>query len=211
MRINFQVGQKWNTRAGGSVRVRRVQPASVVVERVDSEWSGVYAVTLEGRYASHPSDHDLISLAQASPTCGACRGEGIVGGHRGQTAECTETCPACKGTGLALKFYVAGPMTGIPDLNFPAFHAKAAELRAQGYVVINPAEINGGEDELVACAKMTPEELLEHWRKCMRKDIAAVCGCDGIAMLDGWTRSKGATLEHHVAKSLGLLVLEAGA
>lgn len=108
-----------------------------------------------------------------------------------------------------LRLYVAGPMTGYPDLNFPAFHVKAAELRAAGHVVINPAEINGGADELVACANMTPAELQAHWLACMRKDITALCTCDGIAMLDGWTRSKGATLEHHVAKSLGLLVIEA--
>lgn len=111
----------------------------------------------------------------------------------------------------ALRLYLAGPMTGYKDLNFPAFHAKAAELRAAGYVVINPAEINGGADELAACASMTPAELAAHWYKCMRKDIAAVCTCDGIVMLDGWTRSKGATLEHHVAKALGLHVLEVGA
>ncbi len=109
----------------------------------------------------------------------------------------------------ALRLYIAGPMTGVKDLNFPAFHARAAELRAAGYVVINPAEINGGADELVACAEMTPEELQAHWQKCMRKDITELCTCDGIAMLDGWTRSKGATLEHHVARALGLMVIEA--
>lgn len=110
-----------------------------------------------------------------------------------------------------LRIYIAGPMSGIPDLNFPAFHAKAAELRAAGYVAINPAEINGGADEQIATAAMSPEELAAHWQKCMRKDITALCTCDGIAMLDGWTKSRGATLEHHVAKALGLLVIEAGA
>lgn len=109
----------------------------------------------------------------------------------------------------ALVLYVAGPMTGYPDLNFPAFHTKAAELRAAGYVVINPAEINGGDAEIAQAKAMTPEELQAHWQKCMRKDITELCTCDGIAMLDGWTRSKGATLEHHVAKALGLTVFEA--
>ena len=36
--------------------------------------------------------------------------------------------------------YVSGPMSGLPDLNFPAFHAAAAELRALGHTVVNPAE-----------------------------------------------------------------------
>ena len=31
------------------------------------------------------------------------------------------------------RIYIAGPMTGYPELNFPAFHAAANSLRAQGY------------------------------------------------------------------------------
>jgi hypothetical protein len=42
------------------------------------------------------------------------------------------------------KIYLSGPMTGLPDLNFPAFHAEAARLRALGYDVINPAELPEG-------------------------------------------------------------------
>ncbi|WP_457825134.1 DUF4406 domain-containing protein, partial [Staphylococcus aureus] len=34
------------------------------------------------------------------------------------------------------RIYVAGPMSGLPELNFPAFHAAAAELRAQGFDVV---------------------------------------------------------------------------
>jgi hypothetical protein len=40
------------------------------------------------------------------------------------------------------KIYLSGPMTGLPDLNFPAFNAAASALRAKGLNVINPAEIN---------------------------------------------------------------------
>lgn len=38
--------------------------------------------------------------------------------------------------------YISGPITGMPDLNFPAFHAAAAALRAAGYTVTNPAELD---------------------------------------------------------------------
>ena len=41
-----------------------------------------------------------------------------------------------------MRIYVAGPMTGHPQLNFPAFHTEAARLRALGYEVVNPAELN---------------------------------------------------------------------
>jgi hypothetical protein len=36
--------------------------------------------------------------------------------------------------------YIAGPMTGLPEFNFPAFHAAAASLRARGFEVENPAQ-----------------------------------------------------------------------
>ena len=41
-----------------------------------------------------------------------------------------------------MKLYLAGPMTGIKDLNFPAFHAEASRLRALGHIVVNPAAVN---------------------------------------------------------------------
>lgn len=91
-----------------------------------------------------------------------------------------------------LKIYLAGPMTGLPDLNFPAFHAAAHQLRACGHTVINPAEIN-------------PDHTMS-WEACMRKDIAALVTCDSIYLLPGWQESKGATLEHHIAERLGLAI-----
>ena len=95
------------------------------------------------------------------------------------------------------RIYIAGPMSGHPDLNFPAFHAKAAELRALGFDVVNPAEIN-----------------IPHpgtWLDAMRADLAQLVTCDGIHLLPGWERSRGATLEHHVAQALGLRVFHPAA
>ena len=91
--------------------------------------------------------------------------------------------------------YIAGPMTDLPGLNFPAFHAEAARLRESGYEVINPAELN-------------PDTTME-WHMAMRKDIAALVTCQAIYMLPGWSRSKGATLEYHIASRLGMIVLGA--
>lgn len=88
------------------------------------------------------------------------------------------------------RVYVAGPMTGFPDFNFPAFHAATAQLRAKGHDVINPAEIN--------IDTTTP------WHECMRNDIAQLVTCDSIYLLPGWSNSKGATLEHHIATCLGM-------
>ena len=40
----------------------------------------------------------------------------------------------------------------------------------------------------------------------MRADIAQLVTCDRIHLLPGWSRSKGASLEHHIGRALGLLV-----
>ena len=90
------------------------------------------------------------------------------------------------------RVYLSGPMTGLPELNFPAFHAAAFRLRAMGFDVVNPPEIN-------------PDSAMG-WEQCMRADIKALCDCDTIALLPGWENSKGAHLEVHVAHRLGIKV-----
>ena len=44
-----------------------------------------------------------------------------------------------------MKLYISGPMTGHKDNNYPTFNQASKELRAIGYQVINPAEIDLGE------------------------------------------------------------------
>lgn len=94
-----------------------------------------------------------------------------------------------------MKLYLAGPMTGYPELNFPAFHTEALRLRGLGYQVVNPAELN--------C------DINAGWLECMRKDIAELVLCDGVALLDGWESSEGATLERDIAHRLGLACFRA--
>lgn len=106
-----------------------------------------------------------------------------------------------------MRAYLAGKMTGEPDLGFPMFNRVAAQLRAKGHDIVNPAEINGGAAELVACAAMTPEQLLAHWRACMRRDIAELVTCEGIFMLPNWMDSRGALIEHGIARDLGLRIV----
>ena len=88
------------------------------------------------------------------------------------------------------RIYLSGPMTNLPDLNFPAFNAETARLRALGYTVVNPVEISPDP--------ATP------WQQCLRADLRTLCGCDAIALLPGWAGSKGAHLELMVAHRLGL-------
>ena len=92
----------------------------------------------------------------------------------------------------AARIYISGPMTGLPDLNFPAFHAAAAALRAKGIDVVNPAELNADNQG--------------DWASCMKADIKALCDCTALALLPGWEDSSGAHLEMHLAHRLGMKV-----
>lgn len=89
-----------------------------------------------------------------------------------------------------MKIYISGPMTGYPEYNCPAFNAKAAELRAQGHEVINPAEINDGT-----------KGTYPQW---MREDIRLLIDCEAIYLLKGWEKSRGARLELDVASIIDL-------
>ena len=94
---------------------------------------------------------------------------------------------------MTKRIYIAGPMTGLPELNFPAFHAMAAHLRSLGHHVVNPAEIN--------------VDPAKGWAECMRADIRELVSCTAICLLPGWEKSRGASLEHHIAQSLGFEVM----
>lgn len=92
-----------------------------------------------------------------------------------------------------MRIYIAGPMTGLPELNFPAFHAAAICLRARGHDAVNPAEI--------------PQDKSAGWDACMRRALAQMLTCEAVALLPDWQRSRGASLEAFVAAQLGLDVL----
>lgn len=89
--------------------------------------------------------------------------------------------------------YVAGPMTGIEDFNYPAFNAAAKMLAGFGYDVLNPVD---AEDK-----NPTPGQP-QDWDWYMRHALRMVLDADGLALLPGWEKSKGATLEVQVAQSL---------
>lgn len=95
------------------------------------------------------------------------------------------------------RIYISGPITGLPQLNFPAFNAEAVRLRGLGYEVVNPAEIN-------------PDQGAD-WNTCLRADLLQLLTCDTLALLPGWHGSAGAHLETHVAHRVGIRVVDAPA
>lgn len=91
--------------------------------------------------------------------------------------------------------YLSGPMTGLPEWNFPEFNRVAAKLRALGHTVLNPAETLGGDTS-------KPRKFY------MRYDIGLLLKCDTIVLLKNWRKSKGALVEVEVAKELELEFLD---
>lgn len=92
------------------------------------------------------------------------------------------------------KLYIAGPMSGIADHNFPAFRDKAAELRDLGLIVVNPAELHGGD-------------RTQKWSWYLRRDVRAMMDCEGLYMLEGWTNSEGASFEFSIAQKLEMEIV----
>lgn len=105
-----------------------------------------------------------------------------------------------------MRYYIAGPMTGYPQFNFPAFHTAAARLRALGFDVISPAEEDAPEVQAEAVASTDGKldaqgKIAGHtWGDILSKDVKIVSDLvKGIIFLPGWEKSRGARLEAFVA------------
>ena len=88
-----------------------------------------------------------------------------------------------------MKLYVIGPVTGLDDLNRPAFEAARTVLEAEGYVALLP------HDFIAADAT---------WQQAMKRSLETLAKADGVACLDGWSKSHGASHEVETAQWLGL-------
>ena len=95
-----------------------------------------------------------------------------------------------------MRIYLAGPMRGYPDFNYPAFHEAAAELRGVGYSVFNPAEAFDGDQSL------PPSTYLRH-------DFEEIVqNSEAMVLLPGWQESAGARVEVQIARAIQLPVYE---
>ena len=104
------------------------------------------------------------------------------------------------------KIYIAGPMSGYPEFNFPAFFAAEEALKTGGYQVFNPAN-KDAERELDAEAFKTGDAKLVvergfDFREAYLWDVSKVIEADAIYMLPGWQYSPGAVGEHAVAVAM---------
>ena len=87
--------------------------------------------------------------------------------------------------------YISGRITGLPyPIAVKRFAVAARRLSELGHHPVNPI-YNG-----------LPSDAT--WAEHMRADLAALRACDGVCMLRGWERSRGAQIERHVALKRGM-------
>lgn len=115
-----------------------------------------------------------------------------------------------------MRIYLAGPMRGIADFNFPAFFKAAEYLRSQGHTVFSPAE-KDIEDHGEAVYKDNPTGDIElatrragfDMREAIFADLEYIIWhAQAIALLPGWEKSKGVAAELATAEFLNLNVIQ---
>lgn len=109
--------------------------------------------------------------------------------------------------------YLAGPMTNIPEFNFPLFASAAEYLRSvPGWTVLSPAE-KDLERIPEAAMKLVPgydtgdlplycANSSFTMGNAMEWDLPAIMAAGGIVLLDGWETSTGCRWERTVAEAL---------
>lgn len=110
-----------------------------------------------------------------------------------------------------MKYYISGPMTGLPDFNFPAFQAASDFLTAQGFEVASPHTLSQQGSHAVNCNASGGMEgadcscgvgAVKPWKFYMTKALILQLDCEAWVGLPGWTRSKGAKREFDIAVDL---------
>lgn len=105
--------------------------------------------------------------------------------------------------------YIAGPMRGCHNYNFPAFDEAAARFREAGYEVVSPADLDRIVDGFDPIIGRKPHPDFEPcFETCMARDLAAVVKCDVIALLPGWETSEGAKIELSVGIAMGKIIID---
>lgn len=104
---------------------------------------------------------------------------------------------------MAKRIYLAGPMSDLPHFNIPLFKLAAEDLRARGFDVVSPAELDSEKMQELALAsedgdlQRLTEQTGETWGDVLARDVKLISdgGIQGIVFLPGWQKSRGARLE----------------
>jgi len=93
-----------------------------------------------------------------------------------------------------MKIYISGKITGLDYTEADSLFAAAQnKLKEMGWETVNPIHIPTGVEE-------------PQWDDYMVSDIRELFKCKAIYMLKNWKTSRGARIEHYIAKEIGLLI-----
>lgn len=99
--------------------------------------------------------------------------------------------------------YIAGPITGVDG--YKSLFTRADEvLRFTGYETRNPtkcAPLRTPQEKAKPYSRFTPGRRPPEpsWHDYMRQCLRTIAQVDGVALLDGWEDSRGASWEHRIA------------
>jgi len=111
-------------------------------------------------------------------------------------------------------WYIAGPMSGVPQYNIPLFDFTRDLLTHRGYTITSPADLDSQEVRELGLANETgwynvdekgnhrigEGETAESWGDFLARDVKLIADSDifGIILLPNWEKSRGARLEAFV-------------
>ncbi len=106
--------------------------------------------------------------------------------------------------------YIAGPMAGIEDLNYPLFYRVEEALNAIDIETINPAELDRLDTvhwmSSIQPSKTVPTTTVTPLLRAgfLKRDFHYLTTMEGIVLLEGWEDSTGANAELMVAQLSGM-------
>jgi hypothetical protein len=93
-----------------------------------------------------------------------------------------------------LKYYLSGAITSQPDFK-AYFKNYEDELRLWGVIdIFNPAATNWPQDV--------------KWETCMKYDLKILVDSDILVLLPNWKKSRGVSLEIHIARKLNIRIVK---
>ena len=90
-------------------------------------------------------------------------------------------------------------MSGLPEMNYPAFVDAERRLVEHGFTVLNPIANE-------SLREANDAQRWATWSWYMRQSLKQIAETDHIAVLPGWQDSVGARLEVQIARALGMIV-----
>lgn len=114
-----------------------------------------------------------------------------------------------RGEVIVESVYISGPMTGHENFNFAAFTEAAEALRAMGFRVFSPHEIDIEEGDVTDADVKRRALLPDKYFTVLGRDMELIGSgqVDAGVFLDGWQASRGSRAEYRWLTDLALPTL----